>query len=206
MRFLSTHVPSFSVIFYPLPIASFTLPSKVSLISSHPLKMSTQSVSSHEPSGWRMLNSHLPNGTQFYFFLFKTYFTAPGEKRWLFNHLLWLTWVFEECCHSGFGDCHISCSGEQIDEYEGGVGKSLSEQLCSQLSGQSVNYYLKTILLFVSSDLEEKFHGLRTEWVYWLIVISFAMLFGNGRGQLLAVGRPKGESAREVTNAPICLN
>lgn len=41
---------------------------------------------------------------------------------------------------------------------------SLSEQLCSQLSGQSVNYYLKTILLFVSGGLEEKFHGLRAEW------------------------------------------
>lgn len=40
-----------------------------------------------------------------------------------------------------------------------GVGgdEGLSEQLCSQLSGQSVNDYLQTILLFVSSDLEERF-------------------------------------------------
>lgn len=76
----------------------------------------------------------------------------------------------------------------------GGGCKGFSEQVCSQLSGQSVNYYLKTMLLFVSSDLEEKFHGLRTEWVYWLMVISFAVLFGDGRGQLLAMGRPKGES------------
>lgn len=44
----------------------------------------------------------------------------------------------------------------------GGHG-SLSEQLRSQLSGQSVNYYLKTILLFVSRGLEEKFHGLKAE-------------------------------------------
>lgn len=74
--------------------------------------------------------------------------------------MLGLTWVFEDHCSSDFGDCHISCSGEQMNE---GYG-SLSEQLRSQLSGQSVNYYLKTILLFVSGGLEEKFHGLRAEW------------------------------------------
>lgn len=41
---------------------------------------------------------------------------------------------------------------------------SRSKQLCSQLSGQSVNYYLKAIPLFVSGGLEAKFHGLRAEW------------------------------------------
>lgn len=44
-----------------------------------------------------------------------------------------------------------------------GGNRSLSEQLRSQLFGQSVNYYLKSILLFVSRGLEEKFHGLRVE-------------------------------------------
>lgn len=34
---------------------------------------------------------------------------------------------------------------------------------------------------------------------YWLRVLGLAVLFGDGRGQLLALGRPRGKSAGEYT-------
>lgn len=42
--------------------------------------------------------------------------------------------------------------------------------------------------------------------VHWLTVVGIAVLSGDGRGQLGALRRPKGESAKEVAPASLCLN
>lgn len=85
-----------------------------------------------------------------------------------------------------------------------GVGgdEGLSEQLCSQLSGQSVNDYLQTILLFVSSDLEERFHGLGTEWGVLAQSPQLGCVVWGWERAVVSSGEAKGRKCRGVHMPP----
>lgn len=134
------------------------------------------------------------------FLLSRAYSEAAQDSMWLSKCLLLLFWVLgrDDSCE----DLNINCSGEQR---KGWKPKGLSDRDLSCLG--KVVYSLKITLLLVYSDHSGENPQLESR-VQCTGLCSACLLccFEVGEGWLLDKGRPKDESAREVTNASICLN